>query len=40
MNRAVCGTSTHPVADCTNFFVDNSASVMLIGDSHLDAIGI
>jgi peptidoglycan/LPS O-acetylase OafA/YrhL len=34
------GTLTHPVADCTNFFVDNSASVMLIGDSHLDAIGI
>lgn len=34
------GIPIHPVTECTNFFVDDSASVMLIGDSHLDAVGI
>ena len=33
------GSSAHPIKGCTDFFVDNSASVMLIGDSHLEAIG-
>ena len=30
---------SHPIKGCKSYFVDNSASVMMIGDSHLDTIG-
>lgn len=30
---------SHPIKACTSYFIDNSASVMMIGDSHLDTIG-
>ena len=29
---------SHPISECTSYFIDNSASVMMIGDSHLDTI--
>jgi len=31
---------SHPISECTSYFIDNSASVMMIGDSHLDTIGV
>jgi len=33
------GSLAHPIKGCTDFFVDNAASVMMIGDSHLESIG-
>lgn len=30
---------SHPIKECTSYFVDNSASVIMIGDSHLDTVG-
>ena len=30
---------SHPIKGCTSYFVNNSASVMMIGDSHLDTMG-
>ena len=29
---------THPISGCKSYFVNNSASVMMIGDSHLDTM--
>ena len=31
---------SHPISECTSYFIDNSASIMMIGDSHLDTIGV
>jgi peptidoglycan/LPS O-acetylase OafA/YrhL len=31
---------SHPIQQCNSFLVNNSASVMFVGDSHLDAVGL
>ena len=31
---------SHPIKGCKTYFLDNSASVMMVGDSHLDTVGI
>ena len=30
---------SHPISSCMSYFVNNSASVLMIGDSHLDTMG-
>ena len=38
--RPIDNFPSHPYPECTSYFVDGSASVMLLGDSHLQSIDI